>query len=93
MNLRENPLLSRVLQAAADYRAGSLSAEELQHVLSGVMSAVESDVPKSVQDALFQAEARVDSARFTVDIDDQAEVIGEVLDDLAVALQTADADR
>jgi hypothetical protein len=91
--LREHPLLSRVLTAADEYRAGSRTAEELQRVLSGVMSAVESDVPKPVRDALFQAEARVDSARFTIDIADQPDEIGKILDDLESVLEAADADR
>lgn len=93
MRLREHPLLSQALKAAGEYREGSLSAEELQRVLSAVMSAVESDVPRPVRDALFQAEARVDSARFTVDIDDQPDAIGKVLDDLESAVRIADMDE
>jgi hypothetical protein len=62
-------------------------------VLSGVMSAVESDVPKPVRDALFEAEARVDSTRFTVNTADQPEAIAGILDDFESTLQTADADR
>jgi hypothetical protein len=90
MALREHPVLSRVAKAAAEYRAGSCTPEELQRVLSGAMSAVESDVPKSVRDELFRAEARVDSARFTVDVDDQPSVIGGIMDDLESVVDAAD---
>jgi hypothetical protein len=41
-------------------------------VVSGVMSAVESDVPKPVLDGLLQTEARIDSARFHLSSDDLA---------------------
>jgi hypothetical protein len=92
MTLQEHPLLSRVLDATQGYRAGTLTAEELQSVFSAAMSAVESDVPKSVRDALFQTEARVDSARFTVNRADQPDAIKLILDDFESTLQETDLD-
>lgn len=93
MTLREHPLLSRVLEAADGYRAGTLTTERLQSVLSGMMSAMESDVPKPVRDALFQTEARIDSARFAIDTTDQPKEIASILDEFESTLRTVDADR
>ena len=90
MTLREHPVLSRALDAAGRYRAGALTATELQRTLSGVMSAVESDVPKTVRDALFEAEARVDSACFTTNTADQPEAIAKILDDFEAVLDSTD---
>jgi hypothetical protein len=93
MALGEHRLLSHVLTAINEYRVGSRSAENLQRELSGVMSAVESDVPKSVRDALVQAEARIDSARFTVDLEHQSTAIGKILDDLESAIRAGETAR
>ncbi len=91
MNLRAHPLLARVLDAAARYRQGELPVEALQQTLSAVMSAVESDVPKPVRDALFEAEAQVDSARFTVDRAERPSAVASILIDLENAINASEA--
>jgi hypothetical protein len=80
--LRQHPHISLVLESARRYRAKELSIEDLQRTLSAVMSALESDVPKSIHEALFEAEARVDSIRFTVGHADQPVAVARVLSDL-----------
>jgi hypothetical protein len=92
MNLRTHPLLARVLDAAVRYRQGELPVEALQQTLSAVMSALESDVPKPVRDALFEAEAQVDSARFTVDTPERPRAVASILDDLETAIDASNGD-
>jgi hypothetical protein len=91
MTLRQHPLVSRVSDAAEGHRAGTLTSEDLQRTFSAVMSAAGSDIPKSVRDALFQAEARIDSARFTVDRAGEPVAIKQILEDFDSTLQAADA--
>jgi len=92
MNLRAHPLLARVLAAATQYRQGELPVEDLQQTLSAVMSALESDVPKPVRDALFEAEAQVDSARFTVDTAERPHAVANILDALETAIDSSTRD-
>jgi hypothetical protein len=54
------------------------------------MTAAGSDVPKAVRDALFDAEARVDSARFTINTADQPDAIRKIMDDFEAVLENPD---
>jgi len=62
-----NPLIGRILDAGERFKAGSISAQQLQAEVSGNMSALEGDVPKPIRDAALDLESSIDSARFTVD--------------------------
>jgi hypothetical protein len=62
-----NPLIGRILDAGERFRAGSISAQQLQAEISGNMSALEGNVPRSIRDAALDLEANIDSPRFTVD--------------------------
>lgn len=85
-----------VLTVADEYREGFRTAEELKGGALGCDVSRRSRQMRCAlpsRGALFQAEARVDSARFTIDIADQPNEIGKILDDLESVLKAADAHR
>lgn len=86
MHLTSHPLISRVLEAGEAFRAGSLSAEQLQLVVSANMSALEGDVPSTVRDAMFQLEADIDSARFATSTAERPGRISRSLEEFESAL-------
>jgi hypothetical protein len=78
----ENQQLQLVFNSAHKFRQGQLDIVGLQQNLSLVLAGLTGEVPTPVQRAIYRAEAEVDSIRFTVARNRQAEAVEEVLHDL-----------
>lgn len=79
MALTSHPLISALVEAMSEYRRGFLDLAGLQVQFSAAMSAMEGDIPPTVQSAVRKAEAWLDSIRFTIDDPDRASAVEDVL--------------
>jgi hypothetical protein len=63
-------------------RAGALDAEGLQRNLSGLMGALEGDVPADIREAFYFAEGEIDTIRVSMGPSRQRQEILNVLEHL-----------